>query len=308
MNIYKKNSVSSNTYTRYICLMKCHIIPAVGKINLQELKSVHIQRFYNDLFNSGMAYVTRKHVHAVFNQALKCAVNEGIIEKNVALNTIKHKDTTPTKEVEVFTPQEQLKIINSVDISPIPVLVRLALGTGCRLGELLALSWDDIDFDQNIIHIRHGLTKGNQFSEDGKDVIGSIPTIGTLKTQKSKRDIPIADSTAQMLRKYKLCQKSFIKDKSIIPNYVFLTSKGGFWKETCVRKKYQLFLENIGVPYHKFHALRHTYATRLLENDVHPKVAQELLGHTNVSVTMDIYSHVLPEVKREAMDRISEIV
>ena len=103
-------------------------------------------------------------------------------------------------------------------------------------------------------------------------------------------------------------QRSFINDSDIIPNIVFLNSAGHYWDESKVRVLYKNYLASIGVPYIKFHGLRHTFATRILESNVAPKVAQELLGHTNVSITTDIYSHVLPEVKREAMNKIKGIV
>ncbi|MBR3280952.1 MAG: site-specific integrase [Clostridia bacterium] len=173
---------------------------------------------------------------------------------------------------------------------------------------MLGLSWEDVDLENKVIHIRNGLKKDKEFSEDGKTIVRNFLTLGSLKTPKSRRDIPINDATANLLARYKLAQRSFINDPDIIPNMVFLNSAGHYWDESKVRVLYKNYLASIGVPYIKFHGLRHTFATRILESNVAPKVAQELLGHTNVSVTMDIYSHVLPEVKREAMDKIKGIV
>lgn len=93
-----------------------------------------------------------------------------------------------------------------------------------------------------------------------------------------------------------------------IPNMVFLGVTGSYWDQSNMIKHYCKFLKNLDIPYRKFHALSHTFATRIMEANVHPKVAQELLGHASVDITMNVYSHVLPEQKREAIDKIKEIV
>lgn len=307
MNIYKRTTVSPNTYTRYVSMMKYYIVPAVGKIKLSELKATHIQRFYNKLYNDGLAYTTRKHMHTVFNQALQCAVNEGLISKNYALNTVRKKDKNTDYEVDVFTPEEQEKIISNLDITPIGVLVRLALGTGCRVGELLGLSWSDIDFENNLIHINHGLKREATFDEVGKTIIKSELKVGELKTRKSKRTIPIAEATARVLKQYKLRQREFIR-VDIYPKMVFLSQHGKPFDSSSVRTQYARLLKKMGIPYRKFHALRHTYATRLMENGIHPKVAQELLGHSTCDITMAVYSHVLPEQMKKAVEKIKNIL
>ena len=307
MNIYKRPTVSANTYTRYILMMKKYVIPAMGKMKLIDMKSTHIQRLYNQLYKDGISYSVRKHVHTLFNQALTCAVNEGIISKNYSLNTVRPKDKKTDDEVEVFTPAEQEKLIKNLEITPIGVLVRLALGTGCRLGELLGLFWDNIDFENNEIHIVHGLKRKQIFDESGQNVIGKETVVGDLKTVKSKRTIPMADSTARVLKQYKLQQRAFIIP-DVFPDMVFLTANGKPFDNGSVRKQYQRLLKSLGIPYRKFHALRHTYATRLLENNVHPKVAQELLGHSTCDITMSVYSHVLPEQMKEAVNKIKNII
>lgn len=307
MVTYKYKIVSASTYTRYINFMKIHIVPEVGNIKLCDLRTIHIQKLYNHLQDKGMSYSALKHVHTVFNQSLDCAVRENMISKNYALYTVRNKPRN-TAEVPVFTPEQQQKIIENLPFSPIGVLVRTALGTGARMGELLGLQWSDIDLENNIIHIRNGLVKENIFSADGRDIVSHRIALGPLKTPKSRRDIPIANSTASLLKKYKLNQRSFIKNKDIIPTLVFCSEAGTLWDHSNVRNQYIKLLKKIGVPYIKFHALRHTFATRVMEVNIHPKVAQELLGHSTVSITMDIYSHVLPEQKREAIEKIKGIV
>lgn len=306
MVTYKIKSVSPNTYTRYLIFMNKYIVPTLGRIKLKELKSMHIQKFYNQLQDGGMAYSSIKHIHSMLNQSLDCAVRENMISKNFALYTTRSKPRTKT-EVAVLTPEQQKKIIDNLPFSVVGVLIRTALATGARLGELLGLSWSDVDFENNVIHIRNGLVKENTFSEDGKKIVSHKLVLGALKTQKSKRDIPIAESIASLLKKYKLQQKKFIM-VDIIPTLVFPSSSGALWDESNARKQYAKFLKSLDIPYIKFHALRHTFATRIMEANVHPKVAQELLGHSTVTITMDTYSHVLPEQKRDAIDKIKEII
>ena len=120
------------------------------------------------------------------------------------------------------------------------------------------------------------------FSEDGKSVLHSENAIGDLKTLHSKRTIPITDSIIELLKKYRAKQNQFIKSPNntdILPTMVFLNASGNYWDNSNVIKQYRKFVNSLGVPYRKFHALRHTFATRIMEANVHPKIAQELLGH-----------------------------
>ena len=307
MTVYKLNSVEDNTYARYISLINNHILPEIHKIKLKDLTKIQLQNIYNRIMDKGLAYESMKHIHTVFNQSLQRAVDENLIPQNCAVGLNKGKRET-AEEVDIFTREEQKQIIENLPFNPLGILIRTGIGTGARFGELLGLSWDDVDLENNIIHIRNGLKKKKVFSEDGKKIVKHYLDLGKLKTTKSRRDIPINDATASMLKKYKLAQRSFIEDKNIVPQMVFLNAKGNYWDESLARKQYKRYLASIGIPYIKFHALRHTFATRILEENVQPKVAQELLGHSTVSITMDIYSHVLPDVKREAMEKIKEIV
>ena len=307
MAVYKLNSVADNTYARYLSLINNHILPEINKIKLKDLTKIQLQNIYNRIMDKGISYEAMKHVHTVFNQALQCAVDENLISQNCSVGLNKGKKEV-TEEVHIFTREQQKRIIDNLPFNPLGVLIRTGIGTGARLGELLGISWDDIDFENNIIHIRNGLKKNKVFSEDGKKIIKHYFALGTLKTKKSRRDIPINEATVSLLRKYKLVQRSFIEDENVVTEMVFLNSKGNYCDPSKVRKAYKKYLASIEVPYIKFHALRHTFASRILEENVPPKVAQELLGHSTVSITMDIYSHVLPEVKREAMERIKGIV
>lgn len=311
MVTYKFKNVSSTTYARYLIYMKNHIVPKLGKMRLQDIKAMHIQKILNDCSSGGMGASSVKHIRTIFNQALELAFKQEMIPKNWTDYTTLPK-SRKVQDVVIFTREEQEKIIGALKINPIGILIRLAISTGAREGELLGLSWDDVDFKNKTINIRQALVKERKFSEDGRKVTGRENMIGAVKTLTSNRVIPIADNVCTALQKYKLIQRSFLRSNirfdDDIPNMVFLGVTGSYWDQSNMIKHYCKFLKDLDIPYRKFHALRHTFATRIMEANVHPKVAQELLGHASVDITMNVYSHVLPEQKREAIDKIKEIV
>ena len=146
--------------------------------------------------------------------------------------------------------------------------MRTALGTGARLDELLGLSWKDIDFENNIIHIQNGVVRENIFTADGKKVDTCQIILGPLKTHKSRRDIPINDNTTSLLRKYKLQQRSFLRNKNLVPTLVFPNDYNELWEPRDARAQYGRVLRDVGLPYIKFHALKHTFTTRIMEVNV----------------------------------------
>lgn len=310
MVTYKLKNVSSNTYARYLIYLKKHILPSVGKIKLKDLKAIHIQKVLNDCNDNDMSLSSLKHIRTVFNQSLELAFKQELISKNWTSYTTLPKKRK-VEEVAVFTREEQEKIINALEFNTLGMLIRLAISTGAREGELLGLYWEDVDFENKTIKIKQALVKERSFSDDGREITGVSNTIGEVKTITSNRIVPIADNMCKLLEEYKLKQLSFIRGNNNvfpIPTLVFPSSSGNCWDQSNMIKHYKKFLNKIGVPYRKFHALRHTFATRIMEVNVHPKIAQELLGHASVDITMNVYSHVLPEQKREAIEKIKEII
>ena len=191
------------------------------------------------------------------------------------------------------------------------VLIKLALATGGRIGELLGLKWEDVDFEKLEITFKQGIVNEYDFDDENHTSKFKKVTLNDLKTDSSERTIPITKATANMLREYKLNQRNYLKQVpaniTIIPEMVFLNEAGNYLDNASVRKRYKTILKNLGIPYIKFHALRHTFATRVLEANIHPKIAQTLLGHSEMRTTMEVYSHVLPDQKRMAIEKISGV-
>ncbi len=238
------------------------------------------------------------------------AVKEGILSVNPARNTIRPKVTSP--DVKVLTVDQQEKIMKEVPNDTIGVLIKLALGTGCRIGELLGLKWSDIDFKNREAHINQALLYTPTFDYESNTYMYSHCELSNLKTTSSHRIIPLSDNLIAILSAYKLNQRAYIcqlpENIEILPEMIFLNEKGNYLDPRSATKRYHKVLKSLGIPSMKFHALRHTFATRILEANVHPKVAQTLLGHTSCDITMNIYSHVLPDQTRDAIDRLKGII
>ena len=306
---YKKGTVKPNTYARYIYVINDYIVPALGKIKLKNLTSLKIQNLYNDCKEKGLSPSSIKHVHTILSPALTQAVKEGIITTNPAYNTT--RPSIKKANVNVFTVEQQELLVASLFNDTMGVLIKLALATGGRIGELLGLKWEDVDFEKLEITFKQGIVNEYDFDDENHTSKFKKVTLNDLKTDSSERTIPITKATANMLREYKLNQRSYLKQVpaniTIIPEMVFLNEAGNYLDNASVRKRYKTILKNLGIPYIKFHALRHTFATRVLEANIHPKIAQTLLGHSEMRTTMEVYSHVLPDQKRMAIEKISGV-
>jgi integrase len=182
-------------------------------------------------------------------------------------------------------------------------LFSLALSTGMRRGELLALKWQDISFPTGTLQVRRILTRVPS-KMPGKGYVETEP-----KTQKSKRSIVIAPFALEALKQHRIHQlEAKLKAGALWQDhdYVFCTSIGTHLNPSKdVLDQLKVLLKKAGLPDIRFHDLRHSAATLLLTEGVHPKIVQELLGHSNISMTMDVYSHVLPNMQQDAISRLN---
>ena len=310
MKNFKRRSVSPSTYARYFSLINNHINPQIGHMKLQDIRSIHIQSVYNSCVDKHLSGSCIKHIHTVFKQSLDQAINQNLISTNPALKTI--RPPVRNKPVTVLTVEQQEKLISTLKNDTMGTLIKLALGTGARIGELLGLRWENVDFQKMEIHIVQGLVREFEFDEDTHVVHAKNLTLSKLKTESSLRTIPLTSYLASVLQNYKKNQRRYMRrlgsNVTILSDLVFTNESGDYLEESNARKKYAQLLQKASIPYIKFHALRHTFATRILEANVHPKVAQELLGHSNASTTLDIYSHVLPNQKRDAIKKLEGII
>lgn len=182
----------------------------------------------------------------------------------------------------------------------------LALGTGLRLGEILALRWTDINLKENYININKALKSTYIIDNKGNrefTVIEQPP-----KTKNSIRTVPLNNNLIDLLlehRKKQMIERDSNIDIYFDNNLVFSTPQGNYLSESNVRKSFKRVLKKCNLNDFRFHDLRHTFATRLFENGIPPKTVQSLLGHSNISTTLNIYTHVMKDTKDKAIDKLN---
>ena len=295
---YIKPSSKQRTFEQYSRVAQIHILPYLGDIELTDLTPFVLQKFITDLTTNGNKRTGKglspnfvKTILSVIQNSLKTAHLVGYLPEYSA-NKIKRPKIVE-KQVECFSIQEQKKIEEAA-LSAKKDKYRgivLCLYTGLRIGELLALTWNDIDFDKNILSVTKTCHDGNENSK-------RIRIIDTPKTENSRRQIPLSKTLVKMLKE--------MKKKS---NCKFVIADGE--KSVFIRsyqRMFELFLKKLKLPHKGFHSLRHTFATRALECGMDVKSLSEILGHKNATITLNRYAHSLWEHKAEMMNKLSKML
>ena len=295
---YKKAQIKPSTYESYETLINVHIKPALGNVPLAKLQAPMLQNFYNEKLKLGRAdgkggLSTRvvRYFHAVVREALQQAVKNGLVIRNVADAT--SPPTIQSKKMRPLTEDELLAFFDAAKEDRLFAGYVLAATTGLRRGELLGLCWDCVDLEHGAITVQRELLA----LKDG-------PTLEeTTKSKNGKRSVTLTDDAVKELKAYRRQQAQ--EKRRIGPAY---RDNGlGFCKEdgTPLRpeeftKRFQRHLEKAGLPKVRLHDLRHTHASLLLARGVHPKVVQERLGHSSITMTLDLYSHLTPGLQEAA--------
>lgn len=295
---YIKPSSKQRTYEQYCKIAKIHILPHLGNYKLEELTPFVLQKFVTDLTVNGNKHTGKglspnfvKAIISVVQNSLKTAHMVGYLPEYTA-NKIKRPKINE-KKVSCFTLAEQKKIETAaLDAKKDKYKgIVLCLYTGLRIGELLALSWEDIDFEKGILTVSKTCRDGNI---NGKHIRIS----DTPKTENSRRQIPLSKTILKMLKE--------MKKKSTCG---FLIADGE--KPVFVRtyqRMFELLLIKLKLPHKGFHSLRHTFATRALECGMDVKSLSEILGHKNPTITLNRYAHSLWEHKSEMMNKLGKLL
>ena len=278
------------TYERYSTLVRLRLIPSLGKIKLDKLTPQHVQAML-----AGMTPSMARYARTVLRAALSRAMKWGLVVRNAA--ALAEPPRSPRREMRYLAPDQAKALLAAAAGHKDEALFVTALMCGLRRGELLGLRWQDVDLDGGRLHVRHALHRVR--------VPGGPPStlqLDEVKTEKSRRTIaPLPAQVMAALRAHKARQA----ETSGVPlptAYVFTTINGGRVDATTLAYHYQRLLKKAGLPHFRFHDLRHSCASILLAKGVPPKVIQEMLGHSQISTTMNVYAHVMPNLRQEAAD------
>lgn len=284
-----------STFRRYHDLTRRHVIPVLGNIKLAKLSPLDIQRWHADRLATGLSATSVVHLHYMFHRALEQAMRWNMVPRNVTELVDPPRRSTP--DAATWNATQVGAFLTAGDKTNLAALWRLALLTGMRRGELLGLIWEDVDLERGTLAVRRTLSRGKAGSWE----------VGTPKTASGRRSIALPASAVSSLRQHRIHQLEHrlkLGDIYQDQGFVFTNATGGPLHVNSLMLQFVKVIAAAGVPRIRFHDLRHTSATLMLANGEHPKIVQERLGHANISMTLDRYSHVTMDMQRAAADRL----
>jgi len=285
-----KGTVRNTTYERYEQISRARIVPMLGGVKLKALSPTHVRGLYKEKLSS-LSPRTVQYIHVTLHKALKQAVSDGLIPRN-ATEAVKPPQVR-REEIRPLTPEQVKMLLEAASGDRLEALYVLAVHTGLRQGELLGLKWDDIDLETGTLQVRRALTtaKGG-------------PRLAAPKTKGSRRRVSLTGSAAQALKSHLERQLEEIDRAGSLwqeNGLVFASETGApLDRRDLTSRRFKPLLKRAGLTHFRFHDLRHTCATLLLTQNVNPKVVSEMLGHSSIAITLDTYSHVLPNMQDSA--------
>jgi integrase len=293
------DTVKATTFERYEQIVRLHLKPSLGRVKLKALTPAHIRSLYREKLEAGSSARTVRYIHTTLHKALKQAVMDGLIPRN-ATEAVKPPQST-REEMRPLTP-EQAKLLLQVAHETgdrLEALYVLAIHTGLRQGEILGLKWDDVDLEDGSLQVRRTLT----ITKDG-------PVFTTPKTTGSRRSVKLTSKATEALKRHLERQLVEIDRVGSLwsENGLIFASETGepLNRHNLTRRSFKPLLKRAGLPQIRFHDLRHTCATLLLTRNVNPKIVSEMLGHSSIAITLDTYSHVLPNMRDAAAAAMEE--
>lgn len=294
-----KSTKRLTTWVHYDQLYRLYISPNIGCIKLKDLRAEHIQRLYNQLLEKDIGVHTVRKIHALLHCTLKHAVKIGSINLNPA--SFVDPPRKPTQEVAIFTESQVSQMLVAAKGNRWEALYHLAIVTGMRESELLGLRWTDLDWVQHFLKVERQLQRPN-----GNGVEFVPP-----KTRYGRHSIALGENTIQVLRAHNERQQAKrVEAGETWMEYglIFTTSNGTPIHPRNLLRDFKALLKQAGLPSIRFHDLRHTAASLILNHDVPVIVASRRLGHARASITMDVYGHLIPSMQAEAAEMIDRLV
>ena len=298
------DTVKATTFERYEQITRLHLKPALGRVKLKALTPAHVRGLYREKLEAGSSARTVRYVHTTLHKALKQAVMDGLIPRNVT-EAVKPPQSS-REEMHPLTPEQAKLLLQTAHDTGdrLEALYVLAIHTGLRQGELLGLKWDDVDLDDGSLQVRRTLT----ITKNG-------PVFTTPKTTGSRRSVKLTSKAIEALKSHLERQLTEIDRFGSLwspgdsDGLIFASETGEPLDRRAVTKlKFKPLLKRAGLPEIRFHDLRHTCATLLLTRNVNPKIVSEMLGHSTIAITLDTYSHVLPNMRDQAAAAMEEVL
>lgn len=285
LSVYAEPNTSARTVQGYRGVVSRYLTPHLGNLPLSKLTPQHVQRMYAEMRSQGLANRTTLGAHRILKQALGHAVKWGLVVRNVCdavdapRSRRRHMRTLDVGDVSTF--------LDMTSRSPYGPIFELAFWTGMRRGELMGLRWVDVKLDGRMLSVTQTLVR----------LTGRGLQVAEPKTPGSRRRISLGNSAVSLLKRIRVKE---IEDRLSLgmrwdeSGYVFCRNDGSPIDPDAVTHAFQRVIKTTLLPNIRFHDLRHTHATLMLAQGVHPKIVSERLGHSSISITLDTYSHVLP--------------
>ena len=294
-----KLRIRPKTAFQYNQIVEQHIIPFLGKIKLKELRPDHIQSLYSSKLKDGGSERTVLMIHAVIHRALEQALKWGLVGRNVADAVTRPR--FKKKEMKTLDDNQARSFLSSLKGTRYDAFFWVAITTGLRQGELLGLKWADVDWRNRCIHVQRQVQR---LSHGG---LSFVPP----KSASGNRTIVLGNAVLDKLREhmeYQDTEKSFAGKDWQEFDLIFPSDVGTPSDHRNVYRAFKILLKKAGMPDIRFHDLRHTAATLLLQQGVNPKVVQERLGHSDVTLTLNTYSHVMPSMQDDAAEKLDQLL
>lgn len=296
---YCRPNLAPRTAEGYEYIVRCHLVPALGKIRLTQLKPEHLRHLYSDKLSAGLSHRTVRYIHVTLHKALQDAVRLGMLVRNSADAVQPPK--VQRREMRAMSESDIHIFLEFAKSTPYYPLFYVALFTGMRRSELLALRWSDVD----LVLCQLSITRALHQLQDGS-LMYRQP-----KTAKGRRLISLSPSTVIVMREHREQQEK-MKAALGLPisedDLVFCGVQGKSLLPNSVSHVWSKLAKRTGLAGVRLHDARHTHASLMLKQGIHPKVVQERLGHSSIQITLDTYSHVAPGLQQAAANRFDDIV
>ena len=297
-----RTTIRPSTFAVYRAIINGHFLPYIGDRSLQQLKAADLAAFYTQLTERGLAPKTVRNVHSLIRSVLKEAVTLGYVTRNVA--SFAKPPRVPQTEMQTWNADELHSFLEHVHDDRLYAAYVLLATTGMRRGEALGLHWRSVDFDNARVSVNTALM-----------LVGNEPALQEPKTTKGRRSIPLQSETVAALRAHRVAQSqerlalgADYVTNDVSRDLVFRRVDGTCVHPTSLSRRFEALVRQTTLPEIRLHDLRHTFASLMLQAGVNVKVVSEMLGHASVSITLEIYSHVIPGMAEDATSRVAALV